>query len=97
MVTLNSFVVPDEILGKISTAAASPLSDMDGNSNGSTLNVKQDQLLAVLSNMVISNRSSPVMEAKQSIISDDLKDWADQMEMKSSTPFPVSGVADENA
>ncbi|KAG9303761.1 hypothetical protein G9A89_018658 [Geosiphon pyriformis] len=33
MVIPNSFVIPDEILGKISTAAASPLSDMDGNSS----------------------------------------------------------------
>ncbi|KAG9297644.1 hypothetical protein G9A89_011159 [Geosiphon pyriformis] len=96
-VTPNPFVVPDKILGKISTAAASSLPNMDGNSNGLTPNMKQDQPLAVLSDVVISSRLSPAMEAKQSIISDDLKDWADQMEMESSTPLPVSGVADSNA
>ncbi|KAG9306097.1 hypothetical protein G9A89_016001 [Geosiphon pyriformis] len=37
------------------------------------------------------------MEAKQSIISDDLKDWANQMEMESSTPSPISGVANGGA
>ncbi|KAG9293562.1 hypothetical protein G9A89_005565 [Geosiphon pyriformis] len=86
MVIPNPFVVPDEILGKISTAAASPLSDMNVNSNSSTPNMKQDQPLAVLPNVVISSRSSPAMEAKQLIILDDLKDWADQMEMESTVP-----------
>ncbi|KAG9303231.1 hypothetical protein G9A89_013557 [Geosiphon pyriformis] len=68
MVTPNPFVVPDKILGKISTAAASLLPNMDG--NDSTFNMKQDQPLAVLPNM---------------------------MEMESSTPSPVFGIADENA
>ncbi|KAG9294705.1 hypothetical protein G9A89_008184 [Geosiphon pyriformis] len=70
---------------------------MDGNSNNSTPNVKQDQLLAVLSDVVISSRLFPVMEAKLLIISDNLKDWADQMEMESSTPLPASGVANGGA
>ncbi|KAG9306001.1 hypothetical protein G9A89_009325 [Geosiphon pyriformis] len=69
MVTLNFFVVPDEILGKISTAAASPFPDIDGNGNGSTPNF---------------------------INSDDLKDWADQIEMELFTPPPVSGVINGN-
>ncbi|KAG9297649.1 hypothetical protein G9A89_011164 [Geosiphon pyriformis] len=71
------------ILGKISTAAASPLPDMDGNSNSLSPNMKQDQLLAVLPDVIIFGRFSPAMKAKQSIISDDLKDWVDQMEMES--------------
>ncbi|KAG9294824.1 hypothetical protein G9A89_008516 [Geosiphon pyriformis] len=91
MVTLNPFVVSDEILGKISITATSPLPDMNSNSNGSTPNTKQDQPLVVLPDVVISGRSSPATEAKQPIILDDLKDWADQMEMESSTPPPVSG------
>ncbi|KAG9303090.1 hypothetical protein G9A89_005048 [Geosiphon pyriformis] len=74
MVTSNPFVVPDEILDKIFTATASPLPNMDGNSSGSTSNMKQDQSLAVLPNVVISGRFSPTMEAKQFIISDNLKD-----------------------
>ncbi|KAG9303233.1 hypothetical protein G9A89_013559 [Geosiphon pyriformis] len=97
MVTLNPFVVSDEILGKISTAAASSLPNMDGNSNSSTPNMKQDQPLAVLPDVVIFSRFSSAMEAKQSIILDDLKDWADQMEMESSTPLPVFGIADGSA
>ncbi|KAG9289235.1 hypothetical protein G9A89_022545 [Geosiphon pyriformis] len=48
MVTLNSFVVPNKILDKIFTAAASPLPNINGNNNGSTPNIKQDQPLAVL-------------------------------------------------
>ncbi|KAG9303749.1 hypothetical protein G9A89_018646 [Geosiphon pyriformis] len=74
MVTLNPFVVPDEILGKISIAAASSLPDMDGNSSS----------------------TSPKMVAKLSINSDDLKDWADQMEMESTVPPPVSGAIDSD-
>ncbi|KAG9299685.1 hypothetical protein G9A89_006401 [Geosiphon pyriformis] len=97
MVTLNPLVVSDEILGKISIAAASPLPNMNGNSNDSTPNMEQDQPLAVLPNVVISSRSSPAMEAKQSIISDNLKDWANQMKMESSTSSPVSGVVDNGA
>ncbi|KAG9284806.1 hypothetical protein G9A89_003729 [Geosiphon pyriformis] len=79
------------ILGKISTTAASPLLNMNGNSNGSTLNMKQNQLLAVLSDVVISSRFFSAMKAKQFIISNDLKNWANQIEIKSSTPSPVSG------
>ncbi|KAG9299771.1 hypothetical protein G9A89_013131 [Geosiphon pyriformis] len=37
------------------------------------------------------------MEAKQPIISDNLKDWADQMEMELFTLPPVFGVADGDA
>ncbi|KAG9287795.1 hypothetical protein G9A89_017390 [Geosiphon pyriformis] len=94
MVTLNPFVVLNKILGKISTAAASSLPNMDGNSNSLSPNMKQNQPLAVLSDVVISGRSSPVMKAKQPINPDDLKDWANQIELELSTPPPVSGVAD---
>ncbi|KAG9304231.1 hypothetical protein G9A89_019793 [Geosiphon pyriformis] len=60
MVTLNSIVVPDEIFGKISTVAASPLSDMDGNSSSTSPKMGQDQPLAVLPDVVLSGRSSPI-------------------------------------
>ncbi|KAG9297645.1 hypothetical protein G9A89_011160 [Geosiphon pyriformis] len=60
MVTLNSFVVPDEILGKISTVAASPLPDMDGNSNSSSPNMKQDQPLAVLPDVMEMESFTPL-------------------------------------
>ncbi|KAG9304223.1 hypothetical protein G9A89_019785 [Geosiphon pyriformis] len=86
MVTPNPFVVPDEIFSKISTAAASPILDMNGNSSGTSPKLGQDQPLAVLSDVVLSGRSSPIPIAKQSINPDDLKDWADQMEMESSVP-----------
>ncbi|KAG9289223.1 hypothetical protein G9A89_022533 [Geosiphon pyriformis] len=46
MVTPNFFVVLNEILGKISTAAASPLPNIDGNNNSSIPNMKQNQPLA---------------------------------------------------
>ncbi|KAG9284793.1 hypothetical protein G9A89_003716 [Geosiphon pyriformis] len=52
VVTPNLFIVLDEIFDKISTAAASLLLNIDGNSNGSTLNIKQDQPLTVLSDML---------------------------------------------
>ncbi|KAG9298279.1 hypothetical protein G9A89_002767 [Geosiphon pyriformis] len=97
MVTLNSFVVPDEILGKISTAAASPLPDMDGNSSSTSSKMGQDQPLAVLPDVVLSSRSLPIPVAKQSINPDDLKDWADQMEKESTVLLPVSGVTDGGA
>ncbi|KAG9297411.1 hypothetical protein G9A89_009495 [Geosiphon pyriformis] len=93
MVALNPFVVSDEIFSKISRAAASPLSDMDGNSSDTSPKMGQDQPLAILSDVVISSRSSPIPVAKQFINSDDLKDWADQMEMESTVPPPVSGAA----
>ncbi|KAG9290733.1 hypothetical protein G9A89_011696 [Geosiphon pyriformis] len=38
----------------------------------------------------------PILEAKQSINSDDLKDWADQINMESIAPSSISGVADSN-
>ncbi|KAG9287793.1 hypothetical protein G9A89_017388 [Geosiphon pyriformis] len=97
MVTLNPFVVSDEIFSKISTAAASPIPDMDGNSSGTSPKLGQDQPLAVLPDVVLSSRSSPIPVAKQSINLDDLKDWADQMEMESSVPLPVSGASDAGA
>ncbi|KAG9293568.1 hypothetical protein G9A89_005571 [Geosiphon pyriformis] len=74
MITLNLFVVPDEIFSKISTAAASPLPDMDGNSNSTSPKMGQDQPLAVLPDVVLSGRSLPIPVAKQSINPDDLKD-----------------------
>ncbi|KAG9301600.1 hypothetical protein G9A89_016670 [Geosiphon pyriformis] len=86
MVTLNPFVVPDEIFSKISTAAASPIPDMDGNSSSTSSKIDQDQPLAVLPNVVLSGRSLPISVAKQSINPDDLKDWTDQMEMESTVP-----------
>ncbi|KAG9301590.1 hypothetical protein G9A89_016660 [Geosiphon pyriformis] len=97
MVTSNLFVVSDKIFNKISTAAASPISDMDGNSSGTSPKMGQDQLLAVLPDVVLSGRSSPIPVAKQSINPDDLKDWADQMEMESTVPPPVSGASDTGA
>ncbi|KAG9293565.1 hypothetical protein G9A89_005568 [Geosiphon pyriformis] len=86
MVTLNPFVVPDEIFSKIFTAAASPLPDMDGNSSSTSPKMGQDQPLAVLPDVVLSGRLSPIPVAKQSINPDDLKDWADQIEMESTVP-----------
>ncbi|KAG9294823.1 hypothetical protein G9A89_008515 [Geosiphon pyriformis] len=83
MVTPNPFVVLDEIFSKISTAAASLIPDMDGNSSGTSPKMGQDQLLAVLSDVVLSSRLLPIPVAKQFINLDDLKDWADQMEMES--------------
>ncbi|KAG9305524.1 hypothetical protein G9A89_003587 [Geosiphon pyriformis] len=97
MVTLNPFVVPDEIFSKISTAAASPLPDMDGNSSSTSPKIGQDQPLAVLPDVVLSSRSLPISVAKQSINPDDFKDWADQMEMESTVLPPVSGAADGSA
>ncbi|KAG9299081.1 hypothetical protein G9A89_020394 [Geosiphon pyriformis] len=97
MVTPNLFVIPDEILEKISTAAVSPLPDMDNNSNGTFHKIRKDQPQAVLPNVVLSGRSSPVIIAKQFITPDDLKDWADQMEMESTAPPPVFGTADGGA
>ncbi|KAG9292530.1 hypothetical protein G9A89_006901 [Geosiphon pyriformis] len=97
MVTPNSFVVLDEIFCKISTVAASSLLDMNGNSSGTSPKMGQDQLLAVLPNVVISGRSLPIPVAKQSINPDDLKDWADQMKIESTVSLPVSGAADGGA
>ncbi|KAG9297652.1 hypothetical protein G9A89_011167 [Geosiphon pyriformis] len=87
MVTPNPFVVPDEIFSKIFTAAASPIPDMDGNSSGTSPKMDQDQPLAVLSDVVLSNRSLPIPVAKQSINPDNLKDWTDQIEMESTVPL----------
>ncbi|KAG9289222.1 hypothetical protein G9A89_022532 [Geosiphon pyriformis] len=82
MVTPNPFVIPDKIFGKISTVAASPLPNMNGNSNGTFPKMEQDQYWLC---------------SKQSINSDDFKDWTDQMEMESTVPPPVSSAADGNA
>ncbi|KAG9294819.1 hypothetical protein G9A89_008511 [Geosiphon pyriformis] len=97
MVTPNPFVVPDEIFSKISTAAASPILDMDGNSSGTSPKMGQDQPLAVLPDVVFSSRSSSIPVTKQFINLDDLKDWADQLEMESTVPPPVSGASDAGA
>ncbi|KAG9300549.1 hypothetical protein G9A89_002427 [Geosiphon pyriformis] len=83
LVIPNPFVVPNEIFGRISTAAASPLPNMDGNSSGTSPKMGQDQLLAVLPNVIPSGRSLPIPIAKQFINSDDLKDWADQIKIES--------------
>ncbi|KAG9304233.1 hypothetical protein G9A89_019795 [Geosiphon pyriformis] len=97
LVTLNSYVVPNEILSKIFTATASLFPDMNDNSSSIFLKIDQDQPLAMLFNVVLFGKLLPILKAKQSIISDDLKDWADQMEMKSTAFSPVSGVADSSA
>ncbi|KAG9293564.1 hypothetical protein G9A89_005567 [Geosiphon pyriformis] len=59
MVTWNPFVVPNEIFGKISTAAASPLPDMDGNSSSTSPKMGQDQPLAVLSDVMEMESTVP--------------------------------------
>ncbi|KAG9286896.1 hypothetical protein G9A89_012446 [Geosiphon pyriformis] len=93
MITPNFFVVPDEIFGKISIAAASPILDMDDNSSGTSSKIGQDQPLAVLPNVVSSGRSLPVLEAKQfsSVESPVLGNWTDEIETDSSSPL-VSGA-----
>ncbi|KAG9294830.1 hypothetical protein G9A89_008522 [Geosiphon pyriformis] len=97
MVTPNPFVVPDKILEKISTAAVSSFPNMDDNSNGTSHKIKKDKPQAVLFDKVLSGRFSSVIEAKQFIILDNLKDWADQMEMESTVSPPVFGTADGGA
>ncbi|KAG9297669.1 hypothetical protein G9A89_011184 [Geosiphon pyriformis] len=97
MVIPNPFVVPDKIFGKISTSAASPLLDMDDNSSSTSSKMGQDQPLAVLPNVILSSRSLSIPVAKQPIILDDLKDWADQIEMESTASFLISGAADGGA
>ncbi|KAG9304054.1 hypothetical protein G9A89_005964 [Geosiphon pyriformis] len=83
----NPFVVSNEILDEIFTALSSTLSKMG-----------QDQLLAVLPNMVFFSRSLPVLEAKQSssIGSPFLGNWANQMKTELS-PLLVSGAASGGA
>ncbi|KAG9303786.1 hypothetical protein G9A89_018683 [Geosiphon pyriformis] len=85
------------ILDKIFTAAASSLPNKDGNSSGTSPKISQDQLLAVLPDVILSSRSSPIPVAKQSINPDDLKDWADQIEMESTISPLVSGAVDSGA
>ncbi|KAG9298915.1 hypothetical protein G9A89_015937 [Geosiphon pyriformis] len=74
----NSFVVFNEILDEISIA-----------SFGILFKMGQDQLLAVLPNMVSFGRSLPVLEAKQSssVGSPVLGNWANQMETDLSPPL----------
>ncbi|KAG9299653.1 hypothetical protein G9A89_020824 [Geosiphon pyriformis] len=87
IVILNLFVVPNEILDKISIASSSTSSK-----------IGQDQPLAVLSNMVFSGRSLPVLEAKQSfsVGSSVLENWADYMETEL-YPLLVSGATSGGA
>ncbi|KAG9303918.1 hypothetical protein G9A89_005828 [Geosiphon pyriformis] len=87
IVTLNSFVVSNEILDEISVALSSTSSK-----------IGQDQPLAVLSNVVSSGRSSLVLKAKQSssVGSPVLGNWADQMETDSSSLL-VSGATSGGA
>ncbi|KAG9302853.1 hypothetical protein G9A89_009630 [Geosiphon pyriformis] len=75
IVTPNLFVVPNKILYKISIASSGTLSK-----------IGQDQLLAVLPNVVSSGKSLLVLEAKQSspVESLVLVNWADQMKTESS-------------
>ncbi|KAG9293557.1 hypothetical protein G9A89_005560 [Geosiphon pyriformis] len=58
MVTPNFFVVSDEILGKIFTAAASPLSDMDGN-NKAKQSIILDDLKDWTDQIEIESTASP--------------------------------------
>ncbi|KAG9289177.1 hypothetical protein G9A89_022486 [Geosiphon pyriformis] len=83
----NPFVVPNEILDKISIVSSSMLSKMG-----------QDQPLAVLPNVVSFGRFLPVLEAKQSfsVGSSVLGNWADQMETDSSSSL-VSGTTSGDA
>ncbi|KAG9306148.1 hypothetical protein G9A89_016052 [Geosiphon pyriformis] len=78
IVTPNPFVVPNEILNKISIVLSSTLSKMG-----------QDYLLAVLPNVVSSSRSLLVLEAKQflPVGSPVFENWADQMEAELSPPL----------
>ncbi|KAG9285436.1 hypothetical protein G9A89_010911 [Geosiphon pyriformis] len=87
IVTLNPFVVPNEILDEISIASSS-----------TSFKMGQDQLLVVLPNVVSSGRSSPVLEAKQSpsVGSPVLENWADQIETDLSPPL-VSGATSGGA
>ncbi|KAG9298329.1 hypothetical protein G9A89_002817 [Geosiphon pyriformis] len=87
IVTLNPFVVPNEILDKISVVLSS-----------TSFKMGQDQPLAVLPNVVSFGRSSPVLEAKQSFSVElsVLRNWADQMETDLSPPL-VSGTASGGA
>ncbi|KAG9286756.1 hypothetical protein G9A89_012306 [Geosiphon pyriformis] len=77
IITLNPFVVPNEILDEISIA-----------SSGMSSKMGQDQPLAVLPNMVSSSKSLLILEAKQSLPvgSPVLVNWTDQMETELS-PF----------
>ncbi|KAG9284315.1 hypothetical protein G9A89_007470 [Geosiphon pyriformis] len=97
MVTPNFFVVSDEIFGKISTTTVSSLSDIDSNSSSISSKIDQDQLLVVLSNVVLFSRSLSIPKAKQSIISDDLKDWANQIEIELTVSFSVFGATNSGA
>ncbi|KAG9287339.1 hypothetical protein G9A89_023710 [Geosiphon pyriformis] len=76
IVTLNFFVVPNEILDEISIT-----------SSGISSKIGLNQPLAVLPNMVFSGKSLSVLEAKQSssVGSSVLKNWSDQMETKLSS------------
>ncbi|KAG9289209.1 hypothetical protein G9A89_022519 [Geosiphon pyriformis] len=62
-------------------------------SSGTSSKMGQDQLLAVLPNVVSSDRLLPVLEAKQSppVGSPVLGNWADQMETEISSPL-ISGA-----
>ncbi|KAG9297236.1 hypothetical protein G9A89_015487 [Geosiphon pyriformis] len=87
IVAPNPFVVPDEILDKISIASSNTSSKMG-----------QDQPLAVLPNVVFSGRLLPVLEAKQfsSVGSPVLENWANQMETELS-PSLVSNTTSDGA
>ncbi|KAG9288190.1 hypothetical protein G9A89_020496 [Geosiphon pyriformis] len=78
IVTPSLFVVPNEILDKIFIASSDMSSKMG-----------QNQLLAILPNMVSSGRSLLVLEAKQSPLvgSPVLGNWTDQMKTESSPPL----------
>ncbi|KAG9303656.1 hypothetical protein G9A89_018553 [Geosiphon pyriformis] len=87
IIILNFFVVSNEILDEISVV-----------SSGTSSKMSQDQLLAVLSNVVFSGRSSLVLEAKQfpPVGLSVLGNWADQIETDLSFPL-VSGATSSGA
>ncbi|KAG9301364.1 hypothetical protein G9A89_018036 [Geosiphon pyriformis] len=86
IVTPNIFVVSNEILDEISIILFSTSSK-----------IGLDQLLAVLPNMVSSNRLSPVLEAKQFFLvrSPVFENWADQMETELSSPLVSSATSSD--
>ncbi|KAG9290135.1 hypothetical protein G9A89_010441 [Geosiphon pyriformis] len=83
IVTLNFFVVSNEILDKIFIVLSSMSSKMN-----------QNQPLAVLLNVISSGRFLLVLEAKQLslVVSSVFENWADQIETESSSLL-VSGAA----
>ncbi|KAG9292967.1 hypothetical protein G9A89_016329 [Geosiphon pyriformis] len=87
IVTSNSFVVPNEILGEIFIV-----------SSGMSSKMNQNQSLVVLPNMVFSDRLLPVLEAKQlsPMVLPVFKNWTDQIKTEL-FPSLVSNTATDGA